>query len=185
MSPCAPALTLTPGTGGAGRTIAVTGQRYPRACVRFAMRLDGEVLPLRVRAIRTDAATGTVTVTGEFDVPESAPSGTRTASLECTTRDARLLASATAPFTVSAAGSPVLPVVIALVAVLIVAAVLALLHARRVRGQRAWVRAHVQVKPRPVAADVFVEKAGTERSRAVRLTAHLDPGTQDVKEVAP
>ena len=185
ISSSAPALSLTPGTGEPMRTIAVTGQRYPRACVTFAMRLDGEVLPLRVRTVSADAAPGTVAVTGEFDVPGSAPAGTRTVGLECTTRDGKLLAAAAAPFTVAAAGSPWLRGVIALVAVLIVAAVVAVLHARRVRGQRAWVRAHVQVTPRQQAADVSVEEPGKERSHVVRLAAHLDAGTQDALEVAP
>ncbi len=180
-----PMLNLAPDTGEARTTIVANGQRYPRTCVTFAMRLDGKVLPLRVRAISADAATGTVAVTSEFDVPESASAGIRTANLDCTTRDGKLLASAAAAFTVAAAGSSLPPGVMALLAVLIIAAVLALLHARHVRGQRAWVREHVQVRPRQQATDISVEEPSTKRSRAVRLTAHLDGGTQDSKEVAP
>jgi hypothetical protein len=127
-----PTLAVTPNTADAGRTIAIRGQGYPDACVTFALRLAGEVVPLRLRAIDTAPANSTVVVTAEFDLPESAPAGTTTVELECWAQDAELLATAVGAVTVAAATLPWFLGVISLVVLLVVIA-LALVHARRTR----------------------------------------------------
>ena len=97
----------------------------------FTLRLAGEVVPLRLRAIDTAPANSTVVVTAEFDLPESAPAGTTTVELECWAQDAELLATAVGAVTV-AATLPWFLGVISLVVLLVVIA-LALVHARRTR----------------------------------------------------
>jgi hypothetical protein len=151
--------------------------------VTFTLRLAGEVVPLRLRAIDTAPANSTVVVTAEFDLPESAPAGTTTVELECWAQDAELLATAVGAVTVAAATLPWFLGVISLVVLLVVIA-LALVHARRTRRPPSPVDASVRVEPRSVAAEISVRDLGTERSHAVRLAAHLDSGTHDVEEVA-
>jgi hypothetical protein len=156
------------------------------ACVTFATRLDGRVLPVRARAVSAGAATGTVAVTGESDVPESAHAGTGTAQpgMHDPGRKAAVLRGraihrgggwiAVAARRDRPGGCP------------------------RRRGRTGFPARTACPRSAGVGTgacagqaagskrgEVSVEEPGTGRFRAVRLTAHLDAGPQDVAEMAP
>jgi hypothetical protein len=175
-------LQLVPSTVEAGRTIAVTGERYPDTCLTYTLRLASEIVPFRVGNTVPGAPAGTVVVAGEFDVPESSTAGTLTVELECGAQDGNLLASAVAALTV-VEGSPSISGAIALAALLLVVMALVLVHTLRNRRQREWVGEHVRVAPRRAAAEVSIGQVGTARPHTVRLAGHFDAGTQDVEEV--